>query len=497
MLSVKRLADLTTSILCIVFLSLPVGAEQLRGREYYDSGVFAYEDGDWEEAEKKMKTALESEPDNPFYNHFMGKIFLKAEKYHEAEKYLGIAWELNQDISGLKYDIALLNSKKSDYRKAADLFMEIAGENPSDALAHYHAGMNLYNQELFGKALKYLLKAARLSSAIKDNAYYYSGICYWKTGEFEKAAKKFEYVRDNANSEKFRANAQSMLQSTEKPLESKKPYSLYLKIGYQYDDNVRLESLDSDVSADDSDYVVEGYFSGKYNVIDRKDLKTGIEYSHYQTWHKELGEYDLTGSIIDINAKYNLHPFTFGFSYLPSYYWVDSETYLRQHRFRPEVMWKADENLTVRFSYSYYTNNYPRDDARDGHANDVFLDLYYTLSDKKGYLFGGIGYEDISASSDNCYGQFTANFGILLNLPHDMSLSLMGKYYNRDYDNTDTLYRVKRQDAKWLGAISLSRKLYYDWLSVLGEFDYMTTDSNINTYEYDRKVVILSLVVSN
>ncbi len=317
MLSVKRLVSLTAIILCVVFLPLPSGAEQEKGREYYDSGVFAYEDRDWEDAEKNLKKALESDPDNPFYNHFMGKILLKTGKYQEAEKYLSIARELNQDISGLKYDIALLNSKMSDYRKGADLFMEIAKENPSDALAHYHAGMNLYNQKLFGKALKYLLKAARLSSAVKDNAYYYSGICYWKAGEYEKAARKFEYIKDNADSEKLRTNAQSMLQTTEKPEKTGKPYSLYLKIGCQYDDNVRLESLDSDTGADDGDYVVEGYFSGKYNFIDRKDLKTGIEYSHYQTWHKDLGEYDLTGSIIDINAKYSLHPFTFSFSYLP------------------------------------------------------------------------------------------------------------------------------------------------------------------------------------
>ena len=177
-------------------------------------------------------------------------------------------------------------------------------------------------------------------------------------------------------------------------------------MGYQYDDNVRLESLDEDIFADEGDYVTVGYFSGKYNLINNPDYKTGLGYSHYQTWHDDLERYDLVGSTFNIYTKYSLHPLTFGLSYIPSYYWLDSESFLMQHQIRPEMTWKVNEKLITRLSYSYYRNNRFQDNDRDGHTNEVFLNAYYRVGEKKKYLFGGIGYEDNSAShADQYYEQ--------------------------------------------------------------------------------------------
>ncbi len=72
------------------------------GRAYYDLGVFAYEDGDYEDAENNLTKALEFNPFNPFYNHYLGKTYLKKERYQEAENYLTIAWKISPDIPGLR-----------------------------------------------------------------------------------------------------------------------------------------------------------------------------------------------------------------------------------------------------------------------------------------------------------------------------------------------------------------------------------------------------------
>jgi tetratricopeptide (TPR) repeat protein len=491
----QRALSCVLVVLFVLFVFLPADAEQEGGQGYFDLGVFAYEDGDYKSAESHFKKALEFNPDNPFYNHFMGKTYLKTADYQAAKNYLNMAWKLDPDISGLKYDLALLNYKMSDYSKAADLFMEIVNEEPSNVLAHYHAGICLYKQRKYGKALDYFLAAARMSPTIKVNGYYYAGVCYWKMGKTDEAVQKLEYVRDHADSELLRENALIWLKIIEE--EGKKalrPYSLFLEVGYGYDDNVTLEPLDEDIFTEEDDYFTMVHFSGRYNFVNRTGYKMGVGYSHYQTWHNDLEEYDLTGSILSIYGTYRLHPFTLGLSYVPSYYWLDEDSYLRRHKLRPEVIWTATERLAARLSYSYNDNEYFQEEDRDGLSHDVFLDAYYSILDERGHLFGGIGYEDNHAShSDQDYGRLTTRLGLILELPWELELGLTGRYQDKQYDNVDTFYGKEREDDQYHGAVSLARKLFYDWLSVLAEYSYTKNESNISDYEYNKSVAALCL----
>ena len=50
------------------------------GRAYFDFGVFAYEDGDYGDAEANLKQALKFEPENPLYNHYLGKTYLPVSR---------------------------------------------------------------------------------------------------------------------------------------------------------------------------------------------------------------------------------------------------------------------------------------------------------------------------------------------------------------------------------------------------------------------------------
>lgn len=480
--------------LCILVTFSPVNAGEEAGGAYYDFGVFAYEDGDFKDAVNNFKKALGLNPDNPFYNHYLGKTYLKMEHYQEAENYLGIAWKKNPDISGLKYDLAFLNYKISNYSKAADLFKETAKEDPSNILAHYYAGISLYKKKRFGKALGFFITASEKSPGIKANGFYYAGICYLKTGEFEKAVEKFEYVRDHAEAASLRESAAKWISVVDKHKKALKPLSLFLKLGYQYDDNVRLEPLDEDMYADEDDFAGIAYFSGNYNFINRQALKIGAGYIHYQTWYLDLDDYDLIGSTLNLYAKYRLPPFTFSLGYLPSYYWVDDDDYMRRHQFKPELSWQINENLFTRLYYRYSDNKNFQDDNRTGHSNDVFLDAYYFFMDKKWRIFGGVGYKDNEASHpDYDYGQFKTKLGASFKLPWSLDIVLTGKYHEKNYDSNDSFFGAKRKDRKYYGTISLSRKLFYEWLGIVAEYNYTKNNSNIDDYEYDKNTATLSL----
>ena len=481
----------------VLLLASATHAEEA-GRAFYDLGVFAYDDGDYEEAEKNLKAALTAMPDNAFYNHYMGKTYLRMERYDEALAHLKLAYDVNPDVPGLKYDLALALFQVQDYSKSAQLFEEIAQENPSNILAHYHAGISLYKLEQYPKALDYFLKASEKSPSLKANGYFYAGLCYHKMGDLDNAVNKLEYARDNAEEESLKQYAAEWLAAIEKQ-KGVKPYSVYARLGYGYDSNVVLEPLDEDTFADEDDWGTALYFSGTYNFVDRQNYIIGAGYNHYQTWYNDLTEYNFIGSLPGIYGKYRLNPFTFGLSYSPNFYWLDSDDYLTRHHIRPDISWQVNNDLLTKLSYSYYDDDYSNDldKGRDGHTNEVFLDGYYSIGDKKNYLFGGVGYEDKSANSpDQDYGQLKTRLGISLKIPLDLILTATVKYYYKDYDSVDSTYNVTRKDDKYYGTLSLSRKIFYDWLGVLGEYRYNKTDSNINEYSYDRHVIDLSLTAS-
>lgn len=463
------------------------GAEE-KGRAYYDFGVFAYEDGDYEDALKNLQQALQASPANPFYQHFLGKILFKMERHQEAMVQLDAAFKADPKISGLRFDLASLYSKMGDYSKAAPLFMKVAASEPANVMAQYHAGISNLKLERYERALPFFIKAAEASSTLKANGYYYAGICYLNLAEFDKAADRFAYVRDNADSAVLKENAGKWLQVVAKRQKSARRYSLFFRLGRQYDDNVLLEPLDDqDLFADEADWVTTAAFSGWYFFMGQQKYSLDVGYSHYQTDYDQLDEYNLVSGTLSVAFKCSLPPYTLGFAYRPSLYRIDSENYMIRQQFQPEVSRKWGDNILSRLSYSYFVNNHFQSKNRDGHTNDLSLDGYYYLLDKGWQIFAGLGYENHSASHpDNYYYLLKAKLGISVPVVWDMSFSAICKYSDREHDYVDSVSLVTREDRKWQGTVSLSRRFIYDWLNITGEFQYIKNNSNFLGFEYKR-----------
>lgn len=464
------------------------------GRAYYDIGVFAFEAGDYAQAKENLKFALAYNPNHPFYNHYMGKIDLKQKRYEEARKHLQIAWDGNPDIPELKYDIAFLNYKTADYFRAADLFSEISEEAPSNVLAQYYAGICMYKRQQYDQALGYFLSAAEKSPSMRDNGYYYAGLCYLKRGDTAKAVETLAKVRDTAESELLRNNASNWLRAIEKYRKTHKPYSLYLKLGFGYDSNVPLEPINQDLYADEDDYFAAGYFSGKYDFVRKARYRIGAGYSHYQKMYTRLTDFDLTGSIFDLYGIYLFSPFTFKLGYVPTYYWLGSDSWLRRHQIIPELTWRVNQNLFSSLAYRFSQNTFFQDSDWSGQTHDVFANVYYQPGEKQATLFGGAGYEINNAdTSDQDWGLFRARLGGSFQLPWELTSSLALRFVDKRFDNEDSYYGKKRHDVKYGGYASLYRKLYVDWLGIDLQYDYLKTDSNIDDYDYERSVITLSL----
>jgi Flp pilus assembly protein TadD len=463
------------------------------GRSYYDLGVFAYEEGNYEDAETQLRNALALNPKSALYHHYLGKTHMKMERYDEAMVHLDLAWGQDPDTFGLKKDLADVNYRLQRYSVSARLFEEIAENDPSDALAHYHAGISLYEQEQYQRALDHFTIASDISPTIKPNGYYYAGVCHLKKGNYDAAIVKLQYVRDFGDTLSLKQNAVKLLDAINQRKKAAKPYHVYAKIGYRYDSNVRLEPNDDDTVSDEDDWVLVGYFTGRYDLLSQKPYTAGIGYRHYQTLYDDLDQYDLTGSVLRFYGKYDLGPLGLSLSYLPHFYWLDSDRYIRKDQAQAEATYHIAKDIVARLSYSYSRNTHFQDWSWGGYTNELSFKTYYSLKDK-GYLYGGIDFEDRTTNGlDHCYNGFELNAGVSLDLPWAVTLRTAGKISDIHHDNVDSVYLYERKDMKYSGSISVSKALSYDWLSVTLEFDYTSRGSNIDEYEYVRKRTTLSL----
>ncbi len=484
--------------ICMLLWSIfnPVFADEI-AHNYYGLGVFAYEEGNFTEARDLLLKAVVLDPENARANFYLGQAYVKLAQPDKAEHYLTTALSLDPQVPGLKYSLGILFYQINDYEQARQKFEEVVAGNPSDILAIYYSGMSLYKLEQYDAAGGLLIEAAQMSPSIEANGYYYAGVCNYQLRRLDEAVKQFEHVMEIADSEDLKDNARLWAQTIKKNQAAVKPYSLYLKTGYLYDDNVVLEPADRDIVSDESDSAFLLYFSGKYDLIDDRQLRSGIGYSHYQTWYQDLDEYDLTGSIGNVYLNYKFcESVTMGVKYLPTYYWVDSESYLMQHQVKPSALWMIDNFNAVDFSYSYYRNNYFTDNSRDGHSNEMTADYSHGFSSLDGFMFCGIGFEVYSAfEKDQDYRELKTRLGISYDVFDQTNITVYGNYYGKQYDARDLTYKVKRDDSRYFASASITRNIWKQWLNVSAEYTYTKNNSNIADFDYERNAILLSVSV--
>ncbi len=487
----------------ITVVCSPLCARAQVGRAYYDAGVFAYEDGDYARAEAQLKKAVSIEPQNPYILHYLGKTYLATGRFTEAAGLLEQAWRIEPRIPELAYDLATGYFKMENYPQAIRFYDAALCEDPSAVLARYYLGISYLKTEQYQQALDHLLLAADRSPTIRDNGYYFAGVCYQRLDRLEKAVEKFTYVMDNAASSSLRENARHCLAAVNRQRRSIKRYSLYFQTGYINDSNVLLEAVGQDLPSGKRDSAVFGYFSGSYDFLKTGTWTLGAGYSHYHLDYQRHDEFDLGASLPRIYLRKRFEPVVFSLTYTPQYYWLGNDDYLKKHEIRPDLLWRITSSLDARLAYAHEVKDYFDAIDLSGHADKVDADLFFTLPGNRLQLHGGGGHEVNSADvSAQDYRRTQLRLGAMACLPWALRLHVTGKYTFKDYPNPNpALGHLKREDETLEALANLSRGIFYDWLQITAEYRYTRNDSNIryndvDIFDYDRHQVTVSLTAS-
>ena len=487
-----RILMASLAVLVLLFIGYSASAQQVISG-FYDEGVFAFEDGDYDTAEAAFLKALNSDPENPAANHFLGKTYVKLEQYSKAKNVIEKAWQADPDLPDLAFDRAFVYYKLERYGKAAGLFQSVLEEEPSRVMAHFYCGVALYRERRYQQANPYLLAAAQNSTNLKVKAYYFSGLCHYHMNQKDLALDRMNYVKSNSDSEVVRANASRWIQTIQAGKQAQKPYTIDLRLAYEYDDNVPLEPTDQDdLYSEEKDSLVFVYASGEYNFVTQERLTLGAGLSRFQTWHMELDEYDSSETSGKLYGRYKAAPFTAGLQIVPSVYQLDGEDYLATTEVSPRFSYAIGKQYTIWLSYTYADNDFRQSDYddRDGTNHELFLDDLYMLKNDKGFLLGGIGYEVNNAKKEQYdYSRLTLRVGGSYEFLSKYEFGVLGTYAAKNYAEEDPIEDETRKDQRIKITMSLTRELYYPWLEAAAEFTYTKNDSNISDYEYTRQLV--------
>jgi len=475
-----------------------ISDKSISGRAFFDLGVFAFEEGDYPNAITYLTKAIQLNPVVPEFYHYLGKTYLETKNYELSEKHLNRAWKMASSLSDIQKDRAILYYKQSRYQDAVNLFLDIIRHNPSDIMSTYYAANCLYKQSDYYQAGQLFQKAAKKSPSLKANCLYYAGICQIKTGLPHKARQYLMQVQNSPKAGILKEYASKWIAALDKNKAIiKKPYSIFVQMGYQYDSNIRMEPIDEDLYTDEDDFCTSFLFSGNYTVADAQPYQVSAGLVYFKYLYNEYTQFNMDGSMIHLNSKLDLDSVKIGLNMTPSIFWLDSKQYLKRFSINPTFSFRLKPQLTAIVSYANILDNNLDNDDRDACQIDNELTLQYVIPRKNLLLFSSVRLEMVNADNIiNDYDRIISKAGLRLQKLWGCTLGFSGVYEQKKYKAIDPAYDALRDDYKAMGLFYIHRPILSHRLGMKTEFKFSKNSSNINIYNYERSSVTFSLTAN-
>ena len=496
-MSNKLKALMVTAAVLVFFPVHAAVSVESRGSAFFDFGVFAYEDGDYSDAEANFQKALTYEPENAVYNQYLAKNYFKMERYEEAKRYLSAAWRIDPQAAGLKYDMGLLLFKMKEYVKAADMFAGVIKEEPENALANWYAGQSLYNEKDYGRAVIYFQTASDLSPSLKVNGARYIGVCRYRLEEYEEAVTVFEYVRDNAQEEAVRQEALQWLGIIARQERDRQAFKIEAELTVMNDSNV--ESLPDGKG----DRGTNLYVNTSYNVVNQRDLRLGLRYTGFARRYDDTGRpYDLNMHLVTLYCNGRVSDtVTAGLNIIPDYITMGEsggDKYADEMEYQPELTWQMSGQLRMKLSCSYINRDYfhtndvnSATDDLDGDAVKGDVRIYDSLGMSR-VLGGRLTYEGFSADNLKIESYNRLTTGVYFDTPllYLMTFTVDVNYVRKNY------YNAERREGLWSGKAAVKRPVVYKWLQAGVSVWCMDNSCNDDAYDYTKTMVMAGLTAT-
>jgi tetratricopeptide (TPR) repeat protein len=473
----------------------------------FQHGKLEYSRGDYANAEAEFRKDVVVNDKDAEAHYYLGLALSGESKTDDAiaefDKAVAVDPTLVEAHAG-KVD-AMIAAKRFDDARAE---VAIVRDQGRTATADLLEGRVLYAEGKYDEANKAFGRAKAAGGVEASSAAMYQGLTEMRLGRTSAARAAFRDVLDRDAS---LAAASRQLESTLGP--TKKPWSVSLSLGYEYDSNVALltdgAALPGNIShRADGRFVVQPHAS--YSFIQNARWDVGIDTSEYFAWQNRVSDFDLAS--YDVGTYANYRVIENGDLYASLRYDFNDvelghDPFLKRNLVTPQVTY-IERNFGFTTAYGQYdVRQFDMGSGaldRDGHYYAAGIlqsidlpELFKGIGKNRLEVSGRYEHQDTKGSDfdGNIYSAGVTVYGALplwkLQADAGISVSYEG------YANGNSLaadHRV-RHDFEYRPSVGVSREICPN-ATVRVDYSYTNHDSNVAVYEYDRHVVGVSLILT-
>jgi Tfp pilus assembly protein PilF len=506
-------------------LARPVQAN-VRSHALYARGLVPFNGGKWEQAYRLFDQAVQADHSDALAVYYRGLTHVRLNQPAAAIKDLEQALTLDSSLPHAALDLGIAYFDGGQFTSAKPWLERAYKQGNERLVCAFFLGLTAYRLGDEAAALTYL-DEAKADPEVRAAAQYYAGLVLSHQGDAAAAREAFaQTAKEQPQSEVGR-----MAQRYGVPAEvrqpppltrggTQKPWSVYGKLGFEYDTNVVIAPSDSALStaqgisrqADGRTVIGAG---GSYTLLDTDVGSLRASYDFYQSIHFQLTQFDLQGHRLRLDAASQPGTLSYGLSGTYDFYALDYQSFFQELLGTPWVAVAEGSDAATQLYYTARGRDFfrkPYDPSRDAIDHAIGLRQYVALGDVErvlsvGYQFdaedtlshGPDGQPIIctpTTQTSGCGGRdfdYTGNqLDVQVTTPlFGVARAQVGYLFRLEgyqFPNSRTNFGVRRHDNAQQFALALEHDLTAE-LALTFDFIGMINNSNIANFDYDRDIV--------
>ena len=474
-----------------------------------ETGIELYKQEKYKSAIDVLQQVREQDPYSSAAAFFLGLAYKQQSAYEKAAIHLRDAVTLTPRIKEALPELIEILTRMGGKENLdeAGKWLDVAKEvEIYPAKVAFLEGMVLQRSGDDLKAIEYFEKAKSLDPSFTSSADFQIAICYMNTRELKKARERLQAVVAYDPQSDLADFARRYQDSVEKRIAYERPVHIIASLSGGYDSNVVLKPSDNSVAPD-----ITGESSAFLSPFARIDYTPKVQ----SPWIVNVSG-SFSGNFFDTEVRETHNVVNTGLSGLAGYNFgqyslnltanyaysarrnPDWETLANIFGFGPlaRMSWQQNhlfEIFTGLFIKDYYEPPLVPEEDNDSSGFNAYLNWIWAFS--KGSFFTlryDLSLEDTNGSNlDNNGHRFSAN----VNFPFAIDALLLQFGANaliQDYENTHTVFEIKRKDRTYRIFAGLSWNFYKNY-SLLAHYNFTRVESNIEIYEYDRHITTFGI----
>jgi tetratricopeptide (TPR) repeat protein len=499
----------------VVVVRLPAQAD-VRSHALYARGLIPFNGGQWQQAYRLFDQAVQTDRTDALAMYYRGLTQVRLNQTAGAIKDLEQALTLDPSLAHAPLDLGIAYFDGGQFA-AANTWLERAYKQGNERLVcAFFLGVTLYRLGDEAAALAYL-NEAKADPEVQAAARYYAGLVLAHQGDTAAAHDAFAQVaKEQPQSEIGRA-----AQRYEAPAEARQPpsaigrgpqqpWSVYAKLGFEYDTNVVIGPSDSaskaaGISRQGDGRTVLGA-GGGYTLLDADVGSLRASYDFYQSIHFRLTDFDLQGHRLRLDAASHPGLLSYGLSGTYDFYALDYQSFFQELLGTPWLAVAEGPDAATQLYYTVRGRDFfrkPYDPARDAVDHAFGLRQFLVLGDVErvlsfGYQFdseGSLTHGSVIAR-DFDYNAHQLDVGLTATLFGLVRGQVAYLFRLEDYrfPNSRAIDGVRRHDNEHQIAVALEHDLT-SALALTCDFVGVINNSNIPNFAYDRDIVSVGVRV--